>query len=36
MATEEPQTVRLDTAVDNDAIAATVQMYIDGSAQGDT
>jgi hypothetical protein len=36
MATEQPQTVRLDTAVDNDAIAATVQMYIDGSAQGDT
>jgi hypothetical protein len=30
------QTVRLDPAIDHDAIAATVQMYIDGSAQGDT
>jgi len=36
MATEQQQTVDAGTAIDREAIAATVQMYIDGSAQGDT
>lgn len=36
MATEQQQPVRSDTPIDDyDAIAATVQLYIDGSAQGD-
>jgi len=36
MATEQQQTVDAGTAIDREAFAATVQMYIDGSAQGDT
>ena len=36
MATEQQQQVPVDTPIDDyDAIAATVQLYIDGSAQGD-
>ena len=36
MATEQQQPVRSGTPIDDyDAIAATVQLYIDGSAQGD-
>jgi len=36
MATEQQQPVRAGTPIDDyDAIAATVQLYIDGSAQGD-
>jgi putative lumazine-binding protein len=36
MSTEQQQTVRAGTPIDHhDAIAATVQMYIDGSAHGD-
>ena len=36
MATQEQRPVRSDTPIDDyDAIAATVQLYIDGSAQGD-
>ncbi len=36
MATEQEQAVRAGTPIDDyDAIAATVQLYIDGSAQGD-
>jgi hypothetical protein len=36
MATEQEQAVRAGTPIDDyDAIAATVQLYIDGSARGD-
>ena len=36
MATQQQPPVRVDTPIDDyDAIAATVQLYIDGSAQGD-
>ncbi len=36
MATEQQEPVRAGTPIDDyDAIAATVQLYIDGSAQGD-
>ena len=36
MATEPQQSIRARTPIDDyDAIAATVQLYIDGSAQGD-
>ena len=36
MATQQQPPVRVDTPIDDyDAIAATVQLYIDGSAHGD-
>jgi hypothetical protein len=37
MATEQQHSIRAGTPIDDyDAIAATVQLYIDGSAQGDS